>query len=380
MIPYGKHSVSDEDISEVLDVLNSDFLTQGPKVPEFENDLVRYTGGKYACAVNSATSALHIACLALDLKKGDFLWTSPVTFVASSNAGLYCQAEIDFVDIDPNTYNICPIKLEQRLNSAKENGKIPKILVTVHLAGTPTYLKQIRDICNSFDVKIIEDASHAIGASYEGKKIGSCYYSDITVFSFHPVKIITTAEGGAAMTNDISLANKMQKLRTHGITKDKEDFVEKNPEDWHYEQHFLGFNYRMNDIQAALGSNQIKRLDTFVKERNEIALYYSENLRDRPISFQMIPEGTLSSYHLFIIRVEERIRNKLFKHLRANNILVNLHYSPVHLQPYYKKMGFKKGDFLESENYSKTAISIPMYPDLKTQDLDYVISKLKKFN
>ena len=380
MIPYGKHSVSDEDISEVLDVLNSDFLTQGPKVPEFENDLVRYTGGKYACAVNSATSALHIACLALDLKKGDFLWTSPVTFVASSNAGLYCQAEIDFVDIDPNTFNICPIKLEQRLNSAKENGKTPKILVTVHLAGTPTYLKQIRDICNSFDVKIIEDASHAIGASYEGKKIGSCYYSDITVFSFHPVKIITTAEGGAAMTNDISLANKMQKLRTHGITKDKEDFVEKNPEDWHYEQHFLGFNYRMNDIQAALGSNQIKRLDTFVKERNEIALYYSENLRDKPISFQLIPEETLSSYHLFIIRVEERIRNKLFKNLRANNILVNLHYSPVHLQPYYKKMGFNKGDFLESENYSKTAISIPMYPDLKTQDLDYVISKLKKFN
>lgn len=377
MIPYGKHSITEEDISEVIEVLNSDFLTQGPKVPDFENSLVKYTGGKYACAVNSATSALHVACLALELKAGDSLWTSPITFVASANAGLYCQANIDFVDIDPKTFNICPSKLLEKLHLAKKEGKLPKILVVVHLAGTPTYLKQIYDLCSEFGIKIIEDASHAIGASYCEDKVGSCKFSDITVFSFHPVKIITTAEGGAALTNDPILAKKMEQFRTHGITREKNQFVEKNPEEWHYEQVRLGFNYRMNDIQAALGISQLKKLDHFVSERNEIASYYSERLVNEPISFQLVPEETLSSYHLFVIRVKENIRNKLFRFLRDQGILVNLHYSPVHLQPFYRKMGFKNGDFLEAESYSRTAISIPIYPDLRKQDLDYVINKLK---
>ena len=380
MIPYGRQSISQQDIDDVIDVLKSDYLTQGPKVPAFEDTLISHTGAKYAIAVNSATSALHIACMALGLGEGDWLWTSPVTFVASSNVGLYCGAKVDFVDIDPNTYNLCPKELKKKLKIAEREGRLPKILIPVHLCGQSCDMKEIRELCNIYNIKVIEDASHAIGGSYNDKVIGSCKYSDITVFSFHPVKIVTTAEGGAALTNDSELANKMALYRAHGITRNHDEMTEISHGDWYYQQITLGYNYRMTDLQAALGISQMKRLSEFVSMRHKIADRYNLLLKDHPVQIPHQPKSKYSGMHLYVIRLQldkiQATHKEVFDFLRANQIGVNLHYIPVHLQPYYKKMGFKYGDFPESERYYSEAISLPIFPNLSHKDQDIVIDKL----
>ncbi|MDC0172534.1 UDP-4-amino-4,6-dideoxy-N-acetyl-beta-L-altrosamine transaminase [Gammaproteobacteria bacterium] len=380
MIPYGRQDISQQDIDAVIEVLKSDFLTQGPKVPEFEGALIAHTGAKYAIATNSATSALHIACMALGLGKGDWLWTSPITFVASANAGLYCGAKIDFVDIDSRTYNLCPTKLERKLERASLENCLPKVLVPVHLCGQPCDMKRIRELCNKYNVKIIEDASHAIGGSYQGEPIGSCKYSDITVFSFHPVKIITTAEGGAALTNDHELATKMALYRSHGITRDLEEMTEVAHGPWYYQQITLGYNYRMTDLQAALGISQMVRLTEFVETRHKIAERYKFLLKDLPVQIPYQLDNTYSALHLYVIRLQldtiSATHKDVFQELRANNIAVNLHYIPVHTQPYYKDMGFRRGDFPESEQYYEEAISLPMYSGLTESDQDKVVKVL----
>ncbi|MDA9199954.1 UDP-4-amino-4,6-dideoxy-N-acetyl-beta-L-altrosamine transaminase [Candidatus Pelagibacter sp.] len=383
MIPYGRQEITEEDISEVEKVLRSDFLTQGPTVPKFEKSVADYCGTSYAVAVNSATSALHIACLALDLGPGDLLWTSPNTFVASANCGRYCGADIDFVDIDPKTYNMCVNALSKKLIKAEKLGKLPKILIPVHFAGQPCDMPSIYDLSKRYGFKIIEDASHAIGASYDKIKVGSCSHSDITVFSFHPVKIITTGEGGMALTNNKNVADKISSLRTHGITKDKKK-MKKRPEDeiWNYQQIDLGFNYRMNDIQAALGLNQMKRLDEYIKRRHQIAKYYNSELRDLPLVTPLQKPENYSSYHLYPLRVKNnldyKIQKQVYQELIDNKILVNLHYIPVHRHPYYENLGFKKNDFPEAEKFHQQAISIPMYAILKNEHQEHVIKTLKK--
>ena len=380
MIPYGRQDISQQDIDAVVDVLKSDFLTQGPKVPVFESALTSHTGAKYAVAVNSATSALHIACMALELGEGDWLWTSPITFVASANAGLYCGAKVDFVDVDSKTYNLCPNKLEKKLESASLEGCLPKVLVPVHLCGQPCDMKRIRELCNKYNVKIIEDASHAIGGSYQGEPIGNCKYSDITVFSFHPVKIVTTAEGGAALTNDYNLAQKMTLYRSHGITRDQDEMTEVSHGAWYYQQITLGYNYRMTELQAALGISQMMSLTEFVATRNKIAERYNFLLKDLPVQIPYQLEKTYSGLHLYVIRLRldeiSATHKEVFEELRAYQIAVNLHYIPVHIQPYYKAMGFKYGDFPVSEQYYKEAISLPMYPGLSQSDQDTVVQVL----
>ncbi len=376
-IPYGKQTVTKNDIKAVTEVLQSDFLTQGPKVEEFEIKISSYTKSKYSVAVNSATSALHIACLSLGLKKGDILWTSPNTFVASSNCALHIGAKIDFVDINSEDFNIDIDRLEEKLKHAEKKKCLPKILIPVHLAGQPTIQERIYELSKKFGFKIIEDASHSIGASRKGEKVGSCRWSDITVFSFHPVKIITTAEGGIATTNNKQLYEKMCLFRSHGITKDKERFISKDFGDWHYEQQDLGFNFRMNDLQATLGISQLKNLDSFVSKRNDIADSYNRKLNSDLIKTPFVNNNNYSSFHLYVIRLKNERINKthkdIFKNLRKSGIGVNLHYIPVHLHPYYKKLGFKEGDFPNAEDYAQSAISIPMFPGLKTKEQNKVI-------
>lgn len=380
MIPYGRQDISQQDIDAVVDVLKSDFLTQGPKVPAFESSLTSHTGADYALAVNSATSALHIACMALELGEGDWLWTSPVTFVASANAGLYCGAKVDFVDIESRTYNLCPIKLETKLADASLKGRLPKVLVPVHLCGQPCDMKRIRELCNKYNVKIVEDASHAIGGSYQGAPIGNCKYSDITVFSFHPVKIVTTAEGGAALTNDHELAEKMALYRSHGITRDQNMMTEPSHGPWYYQQIELGYNYRMTDFQAALGVSQMRRLSEFVSKRHHIARRYDRLLNGLPVEIPYQLDDTYSGLHLYVIRLKldeiDRSHKQVFEGLREKGIGVNVHYIPVHLQPYYAAMGFQQGDFPESEQYYSEAISLPMYPNLSEEDQDRVVGVL----
>lgn len=377
MIPYGRQDISDADIEAVIDVLKSNFLTQGPMVPKFENALSSNAGAKHALAVNSATSALHIACMALGLGKGDLLWTSPVTFVASANAGLYCGANIDFVDIDPETYNMCPKKLQKKLKHAKLNGTLPKVLVPVHHCGQSCDMKTIHQICQEYNVKIIEDASHAIGGRYLEEPIGNCAYSDITVFSFHPVKIITTGEGGAALTNNDQLAEKMALHRTHGITRDQNMMTEPSHGSWYYQQIDLGYNYRMTDIQAALGVSQINRLSEFISKRHEIARRYDHLLNGLPVKVPIQLDYSYSSLHLYIVRLKldeiELSHKQVFDGLREKGIGVNVHYIPVHLQPYYSDMGFQSGDFPESEKFYCEAISLPMFPNLSKEDQDRVV-------
>jgi UDP-4-amino-4,6-dideoxy-N-acetyl-beta-L-altrosamine transaminase len=381
MIPYGRQEITEADIAEVEKVLRSDFLTQGPTVPRFEKSVANYCGASNAVAVNSATSALHIACLALGLKQGDYLWTSPNTFVASANCGAYCGANIDFVDIDPNTYNMSVDSLSAKLEKAEKKGQLPKIVIPVHFAGQPCKMPAIHELSKKYNFKIIEDASHAIGASYNQIKVGSCTYSDITVFSFHPVKIVTTGEGGMALTNNTKLADKMFRLRAHGITNDK-TLMHKRPKDeiWNYQQIELGFNYRMNDIQAALGLSQIKRLDDYVKIRHKLAKVYDKELRRLLIKTPLQSKGVYSSYHLYPIRIKENtkdtIQQKIYETLRKDGIAVNLHYIPVHRQPYYENLGFKKNDFPESEQFHREAISLPMFPTLSNQQQDIVIQSL----
>ncbi|MFA0037496.1 UDP-4-amino-4,6-dideoxy-N-acetyl-beta-L-altrosamine transaminase [Vibrio sp. 10N.261.52.A1] len=377
MIPYGKQDINQQDIDSVLDVLKSDFLTQGPQVPAFESALIEHTGASYALAVNSATSALHIACLALGLGQGDWLWTSPVTFVASANCGLYCGAKVDFVDIDPDTYNMCPKRLEEKLIKAKVEGKLPKVVVPVHLCGQPCDMASIGKLAKEYGFRVIEDASHAIGGRYQDQPIGNCEYSDITVFSFHPVKIVTTAEGGAALTNSKELADKMALLRSHGITRDLELMRGESHGGWYYQQVDLGFNYRMTELQAALGVSQMQRLDDFVVARHVLSERYNQLLSNLPLVLPYQLENTYSGLHLFVIRLKlneiSLTHKQVFDALRENGIGVNLHYIPVHTQPYYQAMGYSEGDFPESESYYQEAISLPMFHGMTEEQQDTVV-------
>ncbi len=380
MIPYGKQSISNSDVEAVVRTLLSENLTQGAKVPEFEGTISTYCGCHYSVAVNSATSALHVACLALGLRPGDELWTSPISFVASSNCALYCGAKVDFVDIDPLTYNMSIECLEKKLKKAKEANKVPKIVVPVHLCGQSCDMERMASLKREYGFKIIEDASHAIGGSYHGRPIGNCQFSDITVFSFHPVKIITTGEGGMAVTNDESLVQKMRRFRSHGITRDPLEMTSVPDGSWYYQQIELGFNYRMTDIQAALGISQMFRLDSFVRRRQEIAQKYATLLHGLPVILPTQDPKASSAYHLYpilILDLESKGREAVFESLRKQDIGVNVHYIPIHLQPYYRKMGFGPGDFPEAENYYRRAISIPIYPDLQDADLKKVTECLK---
>ncbi|HBH7894975.1 TPA: UDP-4-amino-4,6-dideoxy-N-acetyl-beta-L-altrosamine transaminase [Vibrio vulnificus] len=380
VIPYGKQDINQQDIDSVADVLKSDFLTQGPQVPAFEQALIEHTGASYALAVNSATSALHIACLALGLGEGDWLWTSPITFVASANCGLYCGAKVDFVDIDPSTYNMCPRRLEEKLIKAKAEGKLPKVVVPVHLCGQPCDMAAIAKLAKVYNFKVIEDASHAIGGKYQGLPIGNCEYSDITVFSFHPVKIVTTAEGGAVMTNQKALSDKMTLLRSHGITRDPEQMEGESHGGWYYQQIDLGFNYRMTELQAALGVSQMQRLDDFVAARHHLANRYNRLLQSLPVVLPYQLENTYSGLHLYVIRLQldklSLTHKEVFDALRGKGIGVNLHYIPVHTQPYYEKMGFSEGDFPESERYYREAISLPMFHSMTEEQQDTVVQVL----
>ncbi|WP_421706226.1 UDP-4-amino-4,6-dideoxy-N-acetyl-beta-L-altrosamine transaminase [Alloalcanivorax xenomutans] len=379
MIPYGRQEITEADINAVVDVLKSDFLTQGPRVPRFEETVADYCGTSHALATNSATSALHIACLALGLGKGDWLWTTPVTFVASANCGLYCGAKVDFVDIDPQTYNLCPKALELKLEKARQKGQLPKVVVAVHLCGQPCDMKAIHGLSRRYGFKVIEDASHAIGGKYCGEPVGNCRYSDITIFSFHPVKIITTAEGGMVMTNDDELAKKMGLLRSHGITRDETLMTHAPDGPWYYQQIGLGFNYRMTELQAALGTSQMARLDSYVARRHELAQRYNQLLNSFPVILPWQHPDTYSGLHLYVIRVPvgKDKHRAIFELLREQGIGVNLHYIPVHTQPYYQQMGFKKGDFPRAEAYYSEAISLPIFPTMTEQQQDEVVNALR---
>lgn len=381
MIPYGRQEVTQDDIEEVVRVLGSDFLTQGPQVPRFEQIVASHVGAKHAVAVNSATSALHLACLALGLGSDDWLWTSPVTFVASANCGLYCGAKVDFVDIDPQTCNMSVECLEEKLVQAEAVGKLPKIVVPVHFAGQPCDMAPIHALSQRFGFKIIEDASHAIGGKYKGEFIGNGRFSDITIFSFHPVKIITTAEGGIALTNDIELAKKMAMLRSHGITRDPEQMVQGSDGPWCYQQIDLGYNYRMTELQAALGASQMTRLNRYVSRRHELAARYDALLADMPVTVPWRHLENYSSLHLYPIRLKinriGKTRRDVFESLRDQGIGVNVHYIPVHIQPYYKKIGFKVGDFPEAERYYTEAISLPIFQTMSEGQQDEVSAALR---
>ena len=380
MIPYGRQDISEADIDAVVSVLRSDFLTQGPMVPAFEQKVVEYCGAKHGVAVNSATSALHIACLALGVAPGDWVWTTPITFVASANCALYCGAQVDFVDIDPRTYNLSVESLKEKLVQAESLGRLPKVVIPVHLCGQPCDMVGIHALSQRYGFKIIEDASHAIGGKYRNEPIGNCRYSDITIFSFHPVKIITTGEGGMAVTNDSGLAKQMQLLRSHGITRDTNEMTHAPDGPWYYQQIELGFNYRMTDIQAALGMSQMQRLDEFVKARHIIARRYDSLFSDLPITVPWQHPDSYSGLHLYVIRVktEKHTHRHIFEALRAAGIGVNLHYIPVYLQPYYAKLGFEPGLCPEAEKYYAEAISLPMYSSLTESDQDYVVATLRK--
>ncbi len=378
-IPYSRQIVDKEDIKAVLRVLKSDFLTQGPEVEIFEDKVSFFCNAKYGVALNSATSALHASCLALGINHLDTVWTVPTTFVASANCALYCGAKIDFVDIDSKTWCISPEKLEKKLKwYKKSNKKLPSLLIVVHLGGQSCEMDQIYKLSCDYGFKIIEDASHALGASYKGEKVGSCKYSEIVIFSFHPVKIISSGEGGMAVTNSRDIALKIQDLRSHGIVKNKERMLELSDDPWYYEQQTLGFNYRLSDIHAALGSSQMEKLEDLAESRNKIRQNYIKSLSDI-VSLQVLPNNCVSSNHLFIIRVPKNKHKNIFTNLRKSKILVGLHYMPVHLNPFYKQLGFKEGMFPESEMYAREAISLPLYPKLKASEFNYIIKNLKMY-
>ncbi|TDO16631.1 MULTISPECIES: UDP-4-amino-4,6-dideoxy-N-acetyl-beta-L-altrosamine transaminase [Halomonas] len=380
MIPYGRQDIQQADIDAVLAVLQSDFLTQGPMVPRFEQAVADKVDARHALSVNSATSALHIACLALSLGEGDWLWTSPITFVASANCGLYCGAKVDFVDIDPRTYNLCPEALAAKLERAEAKGCLPKVVVAVHLCGQPCDMQAIHALGQRYGFRIIEDASHAIGGKYQGETIGSGRYSDITVFSFHPVKIITTAEGGMALTNDAALASRMNLLRSHGVTRDPALMHHEPDGPWYYEQIDLGFNYRMTELQAALGLSQLKRLEDYVARRNALAERYDAALAELSVTTPWQHPDSDSGRHLYVIRLQlDQIgttHRQVFEALREHGIGVNLHYIPVHTQPYYQQLGFRPGDFPEAQRYYAEAISLPLYPTITPVQQDEVIDIL----
>jgi UDP-4-amino-4,6-dideoxy-N-acetyl-beta-L-altrosamine transaminase len=382
MIPYGRQDITQADIDAVVAVLRSDHLTQGPQVPLFEQAVASHVGAKHGLAVNSATSALHIACMALGLGPGDWLWTSPVTFVASANCALYCGAQVDFVDIDPRTYNLCPQALERKLQVAQQQGKLPKVVVPVHLCGQPCDMAAIHALSLQYGFKIIEDASHAIGGRYRDEFIGNGRFSDITVFSFHPVKIITTAEGGMAMTNCDELSHKMALLRSHGITREPAHMTHEPDGPWYYQQIDLGYNYRMTELQAALGLSQMTRLERYVASRHTLARRYDALLADLPITLPWQHPDSYSGLHLYVVRLKlnqiTKTHREVFEALREQGIGVNLHYIPVHTQPHYQRMGFKPADFPESQSYYAQAISLPMYQTLTAEQQDRVVAVLKQ--
>lgn len=381
MIPYGRQSISEEDVQAVIAVLKSDFLTQGPVVQKFEQAICEYTGAGHAVVTNSATSALHLACRALGLGKGDILWTTPITFVASANCALYCEAAVDFVDIDPKTFNLSVAALKVKLEQAEKDGKLPKVLVPVHLCGMSCDMEAIWELAIHYGFSVIEDASHAIGGRYKNQPIGNCRFSDITVFSFHPVKIITTGEGGAALTNNSDLAERMALWRSHGITRDSEHMTHEPDGEWYYQQIELGYNYRMTDIQAALGLSQMTRLDEFVERRHKIADKYDDSLRDLPVTPQHRPSDGYSAMHLYVIRLTteelEKTHKQVFSELRESGVGVNLHYIPLHTQPYYRELGFSESDFPQAEKYYAQAISLPMFPDLTDDQVRTVVKELR---
>lgn len=380
MIPYGKQDINQSDIDAVVTVLTSDFLTQGPQVPLFEEAIATKFDAKYAIATNSATSALHIANLALDVGKGDIVWTSPITFVATANSALYCGATVDFVDIDIASGNLSVDALKKKLIKAKHGNKLPKVVIPVHLAGQSCQMKEIHNLSKKYGFAIIEDASHAIGGQYKNIPVGSCTYSDITIFSFHPVKIITSAEGGMALTNCNKLRTKMKQLRSHGIVSEQALMTEETHGPWYYQQIHLGFNYRMTDLQAALGLSQLKRIETFISQRNYLAKVYDNAFEEEKIICLIPSENTFSAYHLYLILLPEFKQDKQQQciiQLREKNIFAHVHYIPVHLQPYYQKLGFKKGDFPNAEEYYSRVISLPLYPELSNKDQQYIIEQVK---
>lgn len=382
MIKYGRQDISEADIQAVVNVLRSDLLTQGPMVPAFETAVADYCSAEYSVATNSATSALHIACLALGVGHGDIVWTTPITFVASANCALYCGARIDFVDIDPRTYNMSVESLAEKLEHAEKINRLPTVVIPVHLCGQPCDMAGIQALSQRYGFKIIEDASHAIGGKYRGEPIGNTRYSDITVFSFHPVKIITSGEGGMALTNDPRLAKRMKLLRSHGITSDIADMIPKDSEElWYYQQIALGFNYRMTDIHAALGLSQMQRLDGFVAKRHAIAQRYKRLLSNLPVISQWQHPDSYSGFHLYVIRLKlgdtSTTQREVFEALHTAGIGVNLHYIPIHRQPYYEKLGFKAADFPVAEAYYQEAMSLPIYPGLTEEQQDQVIRTLE---
>ena len=380
MIPYGRQDIQEADIEAVVDVLRSSFLTQGPAVPRFEEAVARQVGASHAVAVNSATAALHIACIALGLGPGDRLWTVPNTFVASANCARYCGADVDFVDIDAATWNLSVPALHAKLIDAARTGGLPKVVVPVHFSGQPTDQEAIWELAREFGFRIIEDASHAIGASRNGEPVGSCRWSDITVFSFHPVKIVTTGEGGMALTNDPAIAERMVMARSHGITRDASrfvgDFGTQGPASWHYEQQALGYNFRLTDIHAALGTSQLHRLEAYVARRNALARRYDAALKGLPLRLPTVNPENRSAFHLYVVRLEgtTRTQREVGDSLRTKGIGVNLHYAPVHLQPYYRALGFAPGQFPEAEAYGRSALTLPLYPTLTETEQDGVVS------
>jgi UDP-4-amino-4,6-dideoxy-N-acetyl-beta-L-altrosamine transaminase len=373
MIPYGKQNINEEDIRAVTEVMKSDFLTQGPITPKFENELKNYCNAEYAVAVVNATAALHLACLSIGVKKDDLVWTSPISFVASANCAKYCGAEVDFVDIEMETFNICTQALEIKLKKARKEKKLPKVVIPVHLAGQSCDMKKIYELSIEYGFKIIEDASHAIGGKYLGSPVGNCKYSDITVFSFHPVKIITTCEGGACMTNNKKLYDKIYRLRSHGIVRNLNEIKNKSHGLWYYEQIDLGFNYRLNDLQSALGINQLKRIDQFISDRREKVKLYEKIFKNSDlVTLPMQSKYSESSFHLYIIMCKKNVNRKtIFEKLRNNGIFVNIHYIPIYRHPFYSK-GFNPKDFTNAEMYYSKAISLPIYPDLKKEDIIHV--------
>lgn len=380
IIPYGRQTITEADIAAVVEVLRSPFLTQGSMVPAFEHAVANKVGARHGVAVNSATSALHIACLALGLGPGDRLWTSPITFVASANCARYCAADVDFVDIEPSTGLMSVAALAAKLDQAEREGTLPKVVVPVHLTGSSCDMAAIGALAKRFGFAVLEDASHAIGGCYRGRPVGSCQYSDITVFSFHPVKIITTGEGGMAVTNDPLLAQEMMEFRSHGIVRDTQRFVHESTAPWMYEQQRLGFNYRLTDFQAALGLSQLKKLDEIVVERNLLLQNYRELFSGLPVKLLEVPKDVISSVHLAVIRIQNisvEEYNKLFDRLRSAGIGVQLHYNPVHLQPYYRELGFAVGQFSIAEIYAKTSLSIPLYPGLKYRDQRLIVESIR---
>jgi UDP-4-amino-4,6-dideoxy-N-acetyl-beta-L-altrosamine transaminase len=381
-IPYSRQDIDDADIAAVVEALRADFITQGPSVPRFERLVADYCGSRYAIAASNGTTALHLACCALEIGPGDLVWTSPISYVASANCARYCGAEVDFVDIDPYTVNLSPAALEQKLTEAKRAGRLPKAIIPVHFGGASCDMASIARLARDNGVAIIEDASHALGATYHGKRVGSCEYSDIVVLSFHPVKMITTGEGGMLTTQSDSLRERIELLRSHGVTRNPAILERKDPGGWYYEQHALGFNYRLTDIQAALGASQMRRLDGFIEQRRRIAARYRQLLAALPVAMQSEEENTRSSYHLFVVQLAletiGRSRREVYDGLHQAGVRANVHYIPIHTQPYYRALGFRSGAFPNAERYYERALSLPVFPRLTDAEQDHVVATLAR--